>query len=376
MQNHQYLRKRLTHNRLSARQDTPENDGVAPPVESPSVPPPQNPSPSQPSSTPPPPPASTPSSTPAAPSSSPPVNNQPRPSPSSSTSTPPPAAPRTTTTSTPLTTSTPTSTITSSEVSSSSLESSSSSSSLVSSSSSTVLPTTTTLPALGGGNRQISSFSTLPRTTFSTALASSSASATSTPEATGALNTGALVGGIAGGLVALGIFVLVAMYLLRRLRKRSYEEDQFDPVTFRRSAVLLDDPSTAQPKNGGYDTFDPRPPSMLERKLNAHPVAPSPVPQAAYNYEQYGYQGQAAQGYGNGYNQYYDSASNGHGYAGHPYAQDPHAGHQAYGNEVPTSNPYTSTTAVPAARATTRTGAPRDSRVISKVDDADVYGGI
>lgn len=122
---------------------------------------------------------------------------------------------------------------------------------------------------------------------------------------------------------------------------------------------------------------------MIQRKLDNQNVAPSPVPGGAYaNYDNYGYgaqdyaqQGQGYNGgynngYNNGYTQNYATNLSDHGHSGytppHPYAQDP----------VPSSNPYNGGLAVPAARATTRTGAPRDSRVVSRVDDEDVYGGI
>jgi len=53
------------------------------------------------------------------------------------------------------------------------------------------------------------------------------------------------------------------MFFIRRRRSRA---DRFDPVSFRKSAVMVDDKA---------DPFNPRPPTMIERKLNSHNVAPS-----------------------------------------------------------------------------------------------------
>jgi len=96
-----------------------------------------------------------------------------------------------------------------------------------------------------------------PMTTAPDATISPSDSAVA---ATGNLNVGAVVGGVAGGVAGIALFFFICMYIIRRRRESN---DRFDPVSFRKSAVMVDDP------------FNARPPTMIERKLNSHNVAPS-----------------------------------------------------------------------------------------------------
>nr|GAT53500.1 predicted protein [Mycena chlorophos] len=79
--------------------------------------------------------------------------------------------------------------------------------------------------------------------------------------ASSSVNVGAVVGGIAGGLAALAIIYFVCMFLIRRKRAR---DDNFDALSFRKSAVMVNE-----------DPFNPRPPTMIERHVNGHNVAPS-----------------------------------------------------------------------------------------------------
>ncbi|KAJ8695474.1 hypothetical protein PTI98_008075 [Pleurotus ostreatus] len=101
----------------------------------------------------------------------------------------------------------------------------------------------------------------------SAAIASSSAAPDSGPSSS---STGAIVGGIGAGLVGVALVVFGVFYAVRRWRKRS-DENAFDPDSFRRSAVLMNDPPTHEDTvSRGYN---PRPPSMIERKLaNSTPV--------------------------------------------------------------------------------------------------------
>jgi len=54
------------------------------------------------------------------------------------------------------------------------------------------------------------------------------------------------------------------MFFVRRRRRNA---ENFDPVNFRKSTVIMND--------SGADPFNPRPPTMIERHLNGHNVAPS-----------------------------------------------------------------------------------------------------
>jgi hypothetical protein len=54
--------------------------------------------------------------------------------------------------------------------------------------------------------------------------------------------------------------------LVQRRRRRQEAED-FDPVNFRKSGVMMNDSNA--------DPFNPRPPTMIERHLGGHNVAPS-----------------------------------------------------------------------------------------------------
>jgi hypothetical protein len=82
--------------------------------------------------------------------------------------------------------------------------------------------------------------------------------------ASSSVNIGAVIGGTAGGILAVALFFFVIMFFIRRRRRNA---ENFDPVSFRKSGVMMND--------NGPDPFNPRPPTMIERHLNGHNVAPS-----------------------------------------------------------------------------------------------------
>ncbi|KAF7309544.1 hypothetical protein MIND_00325300 [Mycena indigotica] len=82
--------------------------------------------------------------------------------------------------------------------------------------------------------------------------------------ASGDINVGAVIGGVAGGIAAVALIFFVCMFFIRR--RRNNNSDEFDPVSFRKSASMMNETS---------DPFNPRPPTMIERKLTGHNVAPS-----------------------------------------------------------------------------------------------------
>ncbi|KAF4569508.1 hypothetical protein EYR40_008483 [Pleurotus pulmonarius] len=151
-------------------------------------------------------------------------------------------------------------------------------------------------PLLNGGTTTslLTPLSTLSRN-VAPALGTSSSSAaisssSATPDSGSSSSTGAIVGGIGAGLVGVALVVFGVFYAVRRWRKRS-DENAFDPDSFRRSAVLMNDPPTHEDTvSRGYN---PRPPSMIERKLaNSTPVNTGyGGPQAGYGatgYNSYG----------------------------------------------------------------------------------------
>ncbi|KAJ7156883.1 hypothetical protein C8R43DRAFT_407332 [Mycena crocata] len=93
-------------------------------------------------------------------------------------------------------------------------------------------------------------------------VATISASSAPAVAASGDINVGAVIGGVVAGIAGITIIFFVIMFFIRRRRNR----ENFDPDTFRKSAVMVDE---------NADPFNPRPPTMIERKLNSHHVAPS-----------------------------------------------------------------------------------------------------
>ena len=106
------------------------------------------------------------------------------------------------------------------------------------------------------------------------AIASSSTSIAL--DSTGGLSTGSLIGIIGGCVGAVAVTGLVVAFFLRRQKKR----EGFDPITFRRSAIMLND----KDERAG---LRPRPPTMIERrKAHATPVKAVnlPTPSMAFPY--------------------------------------------------------------------------------------------
>ncbi|KAK1235834.1 hypothetical protein PQX77_000924 [Marasmius sp. AFHP31] len=140
-------------------------------------------------------------------------------------------------------------------------------------------PTTVTSTQAGAHLSPLSS-STLP-------------SATSDKSESGGSHVGSILGtvaGVVGGIVAICV---IAGFLMRRWRaKRDREEAEaasaFDPVDFRKSAMLLHD---------GASDRSPRPPSIIERRLAVNPMSSYGV--AGYGAAAGGY-GQYGNGYGQG----------------------------------------------------------------------------
>jgi hypothetical protein len=179
---------------------------------------------------------------------------------------------------------------------------SSSTSTSASSATSTTPTTTTPLTSTTSTPSPVAAVTTAPPTTtsgttptYSTASLTSSAPATTSTGAgasTG-LSTGAIVGGLGAGIVAIAAIGFAVAFFFRRARKQS---DGFDPVGFRHSAVLLNDPPTHEDTiKRGFN------PPMSEK----YPVSPSPqgYSASAYSYEdQYNHADNRA-GYGaTGYN--------------------------------------------------------------------------
>ncbi|KAL0953978.1 hypothetical protein HGRIS_005137 [Hohenbuehelia grisea] len=135
-------------------------------------------------------------------------------------------------------------------------------------------PLTTTTPAssfkLPTLSQDGTSFVTVSRTVAAAITGSSSSAApTVTGEPSSRLSTGAVVGGIGAGIVGVAAVIFAIFFFLRRWRKQGAEENAFNADSFRRSAVLVDDSPRLDSYGGGSN---PRPPTMIERQLNAHPT--------------------------------------------------------------------------------------------------------
>ncbi|KAG6836503.1 hypothetical protein H0H93_007432, partial [Arthromyces matolae] len=121
-------------------------------------------------------------------------------------------------------------------------------------------------------------------TTVEKAAASApSTSASVTPEATGAVNTGAIAGGVVGGVAGLVLLVVLISFAIRRYRRKSIEDLAFNASKFRRSALLLDDSQVSE-KTGSMQEKQrgPRPPTMIAQHLNA-PAVPQVSASSPYS---------------------------------------------------------------------------------------------
>ncbi|EEB91250.1 hypothetical protein MPER_10424, partial [Moniliophthora perniciosa FA553] len=72
-------------------------------------------------------------------------------------------------------------------------------------------------------------------------------SETAAPAATGATHTGAVAGGIFGGLVVIMLLIAAITYYLRRRRSKRATH-HFDAASFRRSAMVIDDERVPTPE--------------------------------------------------------------------------------------------------------------------------------
>lgn len=107
------------------------------------------------------------------------------------------------------------------------------------------------------------------------------------------MSTGAVVGGIAAALLGIAGIIFAILYFIRRLKRRR-DDDAFDSGVFRRqSRMLPDDP---QVLSDDRSPFAPRPPTMIERRMNSTPVSgmgsnnygPAPI-HGGYNEYSVGY---------------------------------------------------------------------------------------
>jgi hypothetical protein len=129
--------------------------------------------------------------------------------------------------------------------------SASSSSTLLAPSTSTLLSTfVPTVAAL-----QTSSFAAVSAVHSSSTA--SDAESTTSAKPSGAINTGAVVGGIAGGLAGLAFLGFLVAFILRRINKKRRVR-KFEAAQFRRSAMTFNDEELAVP----------RPPEMVQNRAN------------------------------------------------------------------------------------------------------------
>ncbi|RXW23435.1 hypothetical protein EST38_g2416 [Candolleomyces aberdarensis] len=275
----------------------------------------------------------------------------------------PPTTTDQTTTSETTTTSTPTTTSTST-TSTSTSTTPTTTSAATTTTSSTQAPATTTTPATT--SRQTV---TQTRVDDATVIITNSLSRTSgAPRSTNTLDssttdsdssssTGPIIGGIVAGVIAVAVLVLSIVWFIRRRKKANDDELTFDPNDFRRSAVLLDDEPMSGTGSAGLtrgpslhsaggehgvgamawgQNGNPRPPTMIERKLTQTPASGG-FGEYGYNnnapgpnhYGGEGHGGHSAGGYG------YPNSGNPYGYPQQSYGP----GQYVEGNANPFASP-------------------------------------
>ncbi|KAF9027347.1 hypothetical protein BDZ89DRAFT_1113483 [Hymenopellis radicata] len=112
--------------------------------------------------------------------------------------------------------------------------------------------------------------------TVSASAAGSAASETTSATTGATSNTGTIIGGVAAGILGFAFLLAALAFIVRRLRRKKDEQIDFDPNSFRRSALQIHD-----------DNFNPSPPVMTENRNNAGMSfgamygAPGPQPQYA-----------------------------------------------------------------------------------------------
>ncbi|KAJ7780324.1 hypothetical protein DFH07DRAFT_470143 [Mycena maculata] len=100
--------------------------------------------------------------------------------------------------------------------------------------------------------------------TVAAVLASSSSSPSALSSTSSAL-VAPVIGGVAGGIVGLAALIFLVTFCIRRRSRKDMDEVNFDPGSFRRSAMLITDPPTHQDTVArGYNP--PAPPPMMERR--------------------------------------------------------------------------------------------------------------
>ncbi|KAF8887369.1 hypothetical protein BD779DRAFT_1672815 [Infundibulicybe gibba] len=198
------------------------------------------------------------------------------PAPSRTVTSDAPASPSTTRSNPPDTSSSTSTTVTSATTPTTSITSSTTAAAATTSSTtSPTIGTSTTVqeqappPPQGGAANSIIQQSTVTRTNIAqSASASISSSATSTPPPSGDSPVGTIVGALAGAILGIAVISVIVGFILRRWRKRRRDRESinFGTDDFRKSAMML-----------GGDPFspsNPRPPSMVERRLPKGPASP------------------------------------------------------------------------------------------------------
>ncbi|KAJ7493286.1 hypothetical protein B0H11DRAFT_2228066 [Mycena galericulata] len=133
----------------------------------------------------------------------------------------------------------------------------------------TAAKTTTAAGALGTANN------------IQTTAAGTTISASSTAvAAASSLNVGAVVGGIAGGIAGIALIFFICMFFIVGLLFSQRTLDLFldrsaGDVPVQTASTRSRSASQAVMVDDKADPFNPRPPTMIERKLNSHNVAPS-----------------------------------------------------------------------------------------------------
>ncbi|KDQ26448.1 hypothetical protein PLEOSDRAFT_1084339 [Pleurotus ostreatus PC15] len=86
---------------------------------------------------------------------------------------------------------------------------------------------------------------------------------TALPSESGSTSTGALAGGVIGGIALLALLSFGIVYYMRRFQKRK-QTIAFEASSFRRSAILLDDSKSETKSNGGASS------SPMQEKYISH----------------------------------------------------------------------------------------------------------
>ncbi|KAK2464035.1 hypothetical protein APHAL10511_003979 [Amanita phalloides] len=157
--------------------------------------------------------------------------------------------------------------------------SSSSSSSSSSPSSSTIPTSVSTNPRTGDSHTYHAQPITSPAATVissgslstsSVTITSSSATAT---QANANNDSGPIAGGVIGGIFAIAGLGMLISFVLRRWRRRQIDKAVFGTTDFRKSAMALDDDASSEtPSSPQQQRNNPRPPTMIERRVAGTPA--------------------------------------------------------------------------------------------------------